>query len=246
MVSHMSKPNIIIFDIETTDFNADKGELLCVGYKRLGEGTTKLTTVLEDEQWFSQKSGIDDRALLKRVYGILSAADGWIAHNGRGFDEKFLNTRLAIQGMSPLPPIPMVDTYLNILRGGTKLSSRRLGKAAASFGLAQAKDSLPWSYWLQARRGYEPAVRRIGVYCKQDIRVTEALYLKVRNLCKTHHNFSLLNDDPRPACPICGSFDLQSRGISVRRTGKDRRYHCQSCGGWSRAPIGPKKEGRLR
>lgn len=71
--------------------------------------------------------------------------------------------------------------------------------------------------------------------CIQDIRVLEAAYLKMRPVMKGHPNVNLVSGDLDEAgCPICGSKKLQKRGRSVAGVGFAQRYHCQSCGGWSR------------
>lgn len=242
----MREPNIIIWDIETTDFNADKGQLLCVGWKKLGSPKSHCPSVLDyPNASFSKKNGYDDRALLKEAYEILANADMWIHHNGKGFDEKFMNARLLIHGMDPLPQTASVDTYHSILRNGVKLSSRRLGAAALTFKLDHEKTKLSWDRWLEARRGYIPAVREIVKYCKKDVAVTESLYERIKPLCRTHPNFSLMLD--KRVCPICGKEGtLHKRGLYIRRAGKDQRYQCQSCGGWSKASIGKKKMGVIQ
>ena len=234
---------IVAFDIESEDLKADKGSLLCVGYQVLGQEYTYCPSILEHGS-FTQKDGWDDRALLIHIRDILSKADMWITHYGKGFDEKFLNTRLIIQGLDPLPPIPHVDTYLNILKNHTMLTSKKLGNAAKEFGLRNQKEGLPWLYWLRARRGYEPAIRAMADYCKQDVRTTVELYEKTRALTSGHPNLGL--GEEKPVCPICIADALEKRGTSKKQTGIDQRYHCTACGAWSRAPIQKKGEGAIR
>lgn len=243
----MKTPKIIVWDIETTDFKADRGELLCIGYQILGQKKVYCPRIYDfEDEWFNQKDGLLDRQLLEHIVPILSDADMWVTHNGKGFDLKFVNTRLMIQGMPPLPPIPHTDTYHNILKNQTALRSRKLGYVAETMGFTQQKGKLTWNWWKQAMRGYQPAIKMIADYCQQDIRTTVELYEKFRPLHPGHPNLSLVFNPGQHSCPRCMSTRMEKRGRrTARRTGTNQRYQCKDCGGWSQTNVGKKKEGIL-
>jgi len=104
------KPKLLVYDIESSGLNANFASMLTFGYKWYGEphNTTKVISV-QDTNGVCKccnrvKDPSNDKALLEQVYPILSEADAWITWYGKGFDEKFLQTRYLYHRLKPLPP----------------------------------------------------------------------------------------------------------------------------------------------
>lgn len=238
---------IILWDIESMGFNADWDNLLCVGWKILGQKKVYCPKISDFDAYKEDYN--DDGPLLRHVAPVLSEADMWITHNGKRFDVPFFNSRLVRLGLPPLPPTAHVDTYNSIARHGLKVSSRRLGALADFLGVEEGKESLGMGPWKELRRGTrkgrDSILNKIAEYCKQDVRCLEAVYDRLKVLYSAGPSLAV----EAGQCPRCGIFEtLQRRGYNIRQTGRDQRFQCQACGGWSRAPINPKtgKVGRIR
>jgi rubredoxin len=70
-------------------------------------------------------------------------------------------------------------------------------------------------------------------YNINDVLILERVYLKLRPWIKNHPNIAV-HDDDVTVCPNCGGNHLEKRGFSVTQLGKYQRYHCRTCGTWSR------------
>jgi DNA polymerase elongation subunit (family B) len=243
----MAKPKIVVWDLETGNLNANLSAIICFGWRVLGEkGTAKVKSTWDFKKWdattFKQ---YNDKELCKFIYDILSDADGIITHFGSGFDLKFLNSRLRVHGMPPLPPIKHIDTCM-ISWKRLKLASSRLDSVAAFFGLDQKTDivrvgkerGLPlkhkWDLWTLVSLGNKKAMALMAEYCAQDVDVLEKVYHHLLPLVSDHPNWNLFTDKDVIVCPHCGSTHVQKRGTHVGKTATYQRYQCQECGSWFR------------
>jgi len=176
----------------------------------------------------------DDSKLLKSLHKLLDEAEIVIAHNGRKFDLKKINTRLIINGFSPPSPYKIIDT-LEIARRNFGFSSNRL--AFLSEFLCKEKKSdhkkFPgFSLWKECLAGNKQAWEEMKKYNVQDVVSLEQLYLKLRPWDNKHPNKGVYLTGS--ICPKCGSSKIEKRGFSFTQVGKYQRYQCLSCAGWSR------------
>lgn len=237
----MTKPRILTWDIESSGLNADFGAILCIGYKWLGEPdkSTKVVSVGDVNGTCKKCATIvrptDDKALLQHMYPILSEADGWITWYGKGFDERFVNTRLIYHGMKPLPPMGKnhIDGWFTA-RYKLKLHSNRLASVQAFLGLKESKTSLQPDAWLKAMYGDPEAHDYIIDHCRRDVLVLEQAYHKLLPLIANHPNYNLFNQEERAVCTHCGSTKIQYRGLYRAETKVYRRWQCQSCAKWGK------------
>lgn len=230
----MRKAKVLIFDIESGGVNAlkpDLGFVFCFGYKWLGE---KKTYCLRLDQYDGyKKKGYCDKKLLKAAYNVIEEADLLVTHYGSEFDKKFLNGRIALNGLSPLPFTKMVDTcklawkYFNF-------SSARLKNLARHLKVKHQKmDSDFPGWWLAALRGHIPSLIDMATYCKADVDCLEEVYLKLRTF--EENAVRLFTDkDPATICGICGGRQ-QKRGFIHVGNNRYQRYRCSSCAKWSRS-----------
>jgi len=66
-------------------------------------------------------------------------------------------------------------------------------------------------------------------YNKQDARMLEKLYPKLRPYIKNHPYLGV----GRPSeCPACNSSRVQRRGLRRTKSFLIERLHCQACGSW--------------
>lgn len=226
----MQNKKIVIWDIESSNLDADFATILCVGWKYLGDKKVNIIKISDSPTF--KKDPTNDKWVVQEISKVLSEADMWITHYGRKFDVPMVNTKLLFWGLPPMPPVPHIDTWL-ISKYKLKLHSNRLATVSGMFGLDD-KTPVLGRQWIKAIAGDKASLNYVYEHCKQDIIVLEQVYEKIKCLTTTHPNVNLCDDSvDKPRCPICGNSNVHKRGYSIARVGKRQRYQCQKCGGWS-------------
>jgi len=229
---------IIIWDLETTNLSGNFGYILCGAWKVYGKRGIHVVSIADTKTF--ERDPTNDKLLCKALLKSLEGADMWVAHFGKWFDRTMMNTRLLGHGLTPLPPIPLIDTW-RISKDNLKLNSNRLDTITKWLGVEE-KTPLDGKTWIKAMAGHKPSIRYVIQHCKQDVLVLEQVYEKIRCLSTNHPNVNLVHDETDGTgpvlekCPICGQAKLQRRGKSPTRTRWYQRYQCQNCGGWSKGP----------
>jgi hypothetical protein len=235
----MKEPKVLLWDLETGGVNAfyaDLGFVFCFGYKWLGEKETHVLRVSDYQGWFNpaRDCPVDDRELLKHALEIMEEADVLIAHYGDKFDRRFFQGRCVIQGLMPPPDTKQRDTW-RIARTNFAFRSNRLGALADHLGLSEQKHQKTrreWpGWWLRGMAGSKDAIEEMAVYCAQDVRTLEQVYLRLRPYDALHP--SLIYD--RATCKFCGSA-VRYHGYKYLQTHRYRRFQCTNikCGKWDR------------
>lgn len=171
------------WDLECTSLKADQGFLLCCGIKPLGEKPYILG--LDQFKQRKDRIRIDDKLALA-IRDELHKYDGWITWNGLMFDTKFLNDRLMISGHKPLEPRFHIDAMWQARKG--RLTSSRLDWVSKWLGVADRKTPLDMNLWkcaeVEALAEFKKGkkhYKEIVVHCKQDLKVTEQVFYKVKD-----------------------------------------------------------------
>lgn len=229
---------IIGWDIESSALVANFGTIICIGWQVFGRPTVRVPSVMDFNGFCKSCNQIhdptNDKKLLEHIYPILAGADAWVTWFGKGFDEKFVNTRLLYHHMHPLPHVPHIDGW-KTAKGKLKLNSNRLMTVQSFLELPDSKSALSGPHWVKAKAGDKAATRYIIHHCRQDVKVLEQAYMRLRPLIIEHPNMSI--SDGRPGtCTRCGSWKVQRRGYYVTRSRKYARFQCQACGGWMKNP----------
>jgi uncharacterized protein YprB with RNaseH-like and TPR domain len=223
--------DLLAFDIEASNLNADFGIVLTFGSKIVGKGKPEVINILdyvgEDKDLIRA-----EKRMLKDICKVMLASDVWLAHFGIHYDLPFLNTRLLYHGLPVLPPnFPFIDTW-KIARNRLKLRNNRLVTISEFLGTKDEKNAIKPEQWLRALGGHRASMAYIVEHNRRDVLVLEETYLRLRPLVLDHPNRNLV--DGRGGCGICGESKLQKRGFHVTRTRKYQRYQCTGCGGWSK------------
>lgn len=220
---------ILIFDIEATSLNASFGHVLAFGYKYLGSPAG--ARVLSIQDFPARKSEEPDARLLRRVHKIIQdEADILVTYYGKEYDRKFLNTRMLLSGLPPLPPLSSehVDLYFTA-RGNLKLHSNRLQAVSETLGCPWSKSPVRADVWRKAMRGDKAALAYVIEHCRLDVNILEWAYLKLRPFVRQHPPLS----DNRGACRVCGGTKWRSNGFRFRMGARQQRNQCQGCGAWA-------------
>lgn len=236
MADHTAK--ILFLDIESTDLSADFGNMLAFGSKYMGEPceVISLLDVNKHCKTCRRVDAVDDKRLLKQVWERMAGADVWVTWYGKGFDIKFINTRMVDAGLPALPAIPHVDLYFTA-KHHLKLSSNRLASVQDFLQLPTAKTPLTKRCWRRAQAGDVPSIKYIIDHCEKDVIVLEEAYHKLKAYIRQHPRV-----DTMDACRVCAGF-VQKRGITLVADGRKRqRVQCTKCGHWENRPMEREKK----
>lgn len=210
--------------------SADNGYTFTFGFKFLGDRKARTLSVLD----YPQKRRSDDSGLMKAAAEVISSADiicGWYS---KGYDWPYLQTRMMVNNLPLLPPVPHIDLYY-AAKIHLKLRSNRLASVQDFLQLPAKKTPLTMSLWMVARDGTDEerkrALKTIDRHCLMDVVVLEQAYMKLRPLVKSHPHVGLIKG-LLGACHVCAG-KLQRRGFQVTRTKVVQRIQCQGCGAWS-------------
>jgi predicted RNA-binding Zn-ribbon protein involved in translation (DUF1610 family) len=203
----------------------EETNILCVCWKELGRPAIGSLSVAPDNPR-------DDKSLCRQIRDNLAEADVLVAHNGNDFDLKVLNARLVHHGIKPLPQISLIDTKL-VAKSKFRFTSNRLDYLGAYLGLGRKKKT-SFKLWLDVLNGNRKALDYMIKYCKQDIKLLEKVYLKLRPFMTNHPNQRLFG---RGECPKCGKGPLYVVKHRMTRTALKTQYQCKACGGYSTGQI---------
>lgn len=241
----MSKPRILLFDIETSHnvvaafslFSKTptphtnvlkESYIICASWKLLGENKIESVSVLDAPDRFGQNPN-DDYHVVITLHGVLSSVDAVVAHYGDEFDIKKLNSRIAYYGLSPLPNFIQIDTR-KIAKKKFLFNSNKLDYLGRFLGVGRKIRTEP-ELWLRCLEGHVESIKRMVRYNKGDIVLLERVYKKLVPFVSSKVNHQLFNS--KEVCPSCGG-KVHFRGYAYTRANKYRRFQCIRCGHWDR------------
>jgi hypothetical protein len=246
------EPVIILWDIETLPnlqevlkvyprlgaypgltLKASITSIICVGWKLLGKKQVHCINAWDFKRW--KKDVNDDYEVVKAISKVLSKADCVVTHNGKRFDWKFLQTRLLHHNLPPLPNIMHIDTCVE----GRKVMvfNNRLDTLGGFLANERKLENGGWDLWVDVWNKKPKALKLMEKYCKQDVRVLEKVFMRLRPLMTTLPNHNLWTDGLHRACPNCGSVRMRKNGFRVKKNGKRQAYQCGDCGTNASEPV---------
>lgn len=175
----------------------------------------------------------DDRRIVGQLATLMRQADRVVAHNGDRFDIPLVNGRLLQHDMESVSSVPSIDT-LKLARRSIKVASNKLDYLAQLLGLG-GKLPTDFSLWERAYRGDEQALYDMDVYCRQDVRLLQKVFLRIEPYVTGLPRMQTPDAKNEFACTYCGSGDVQRRGFYHTNASTFRRYRCNRCGRWSRS-----------
>lgn len=240
------KKRVLIYDLETfpnVSYTWGKYEqdvlefvkewqLASFSYKWLGEKKVYCIT---------RQGQKDDKAITKKLHSLLDEAEIVVAHNGDEFDAKRARAKFIEHGLPPPKPFQSVDT-LKIAKSKFKFNSNRLNDLGRLLGVGAKVKTGGFDLWLGCMQDDPKAWRTMERYNKQDVRLLEQVYLKLRPWADKHPH---QGERGLTQCPKCGSDKLQKRGyMASAQGGLYHRLQCQGCGGWCRSRVPEKDKAR--
>jgi len=175
----------------------------------------------------------DDREVVQALWKLLDEADIVIAHNGIKFDVKHMNGRFLKYGMDLPSPYQVIDTFRHSVKN-MKLPSHGLDYIAKYLGL-EAKKSTNFQLWVDCMKGDSTALHKMDDYCRNDVKVLEDVYLKMRSMIQPHPNLGVYIESDTKVCPSCGCADLKQQGTYATTVNLYDTYRCKNCGSLTRS-----------
>lgn len=202
--------------------------VMCVAAKWIGE---------PDTMYAEARTLRSERAMLLKVKSWLEQADFLVGHNAKAFDLPKLNAAMLRNGILP-PARPRVIDTLLIAKREFRFTSNRLDALAKVLGCSPKSEHATFvghELWAETLKGNPDAWAEMQAYCRQDVLVTEEVYLKLRPWDSMHPNVAVMEEHEDLACPHCGSKHVRKNGKRYTNSGEYQRYRCDSCGASSRA-----------
>lgn len=241
---------ILLFDIETApalsytwgrwkvniggNQVAREGYMLCWAAKWLGSNETFYDSLPNHKVQYKQNP-TNDIEIVKSLSEMLNEADIVVAHNGDGFDMKWVRKQLAKHDLPDIKPQKYVDTY-KVAKRHFNFPSNRLDEVAKYLGLNMEKLPTDFDLWRGCMDGDKESWEYMVDYNIQDLVPLEGVYLRLRRFMNNHPNVSVYSDLDEAACNHCGSTNLRRDGYAYTNLGKFQRFECKDCG--SRKPRG--------
>lgn len=160
----LANKSFCTFDIETTNLDANIGEILCAVVRPRGGRGTKIFQDIRN-----------DANIVAQIRDELEKYDYTITFFGTRFDIPYLNTRLLLNGERPVRLMRQVDMYYTA-RWFLKLHSNRLAVVDESLFGKTRKTRVIGQIWNRAARGDEEAMKYIVDHCEKDVKILEDVF----------------------------------------------------------------------
>lgn len=239
----MPNPRILVLDIETApilalvfrtfreyipiDRQVEDWYVLAFAAKWVGDSPDKI--IYYDQR--HRKNYEDDKDLIKKCRDLMDEADIIIAHNGKQFDFKRLNWRMAIHKMHKPSSYRMIDTkeiaykYFGATSNKLEFLAEKLNK---KYKKKKHKEFPGFELWREIvlnRNG--KAWKAMKNYNIHDVLALEELYLNALRSWDVDTNYFIYQDEIKCRC---GSEDYKKNGWHYAQTRKYQRYKCCECG----------------
>lgn len=149
--------------------------------------------------------------------------------NGRRFDWPWINGRLAILGLTPLPPVTMVDVE-ELLRKNMNLNGYSLDYVSKLFG-GSGKIKMIRQDWYDIENGDERKTIKMERYGAKDVIDTIKLYRKIHPYVPEVRTYTSIhvNNGMCPHCLRIGKKNvMQKRGQVEVLSGWKQRWFCKA------------------
>jgi len=197
-------------------------------------GSSKVYSLGQDDFKGYKKGSFNDKEIVKFFSNLCLEADYIVAHNGDAFDIKVLNTRLLFHRLPAIPTPKTFDTK-KLAKSGFYLPSNKLDHIADFLGVKRKISIRLPEVSDRCELGDKSAWKELKKYGKVDTVIEKLVFSEILPYVKLPAVFNKLKKDTvKCPNPICGSSNLQKRGVSISSGGvAKQRYQCQDCGRWS-------------
>ena len=180
----------------------------------------------------------DPERLVLECWALLDNCDVLVAHNGKRFDVRKVNSYFLQYGLPPPSPYRVIDTLL-IAKRKFALPFNSLAYLAEFLNVEKKVETGGIDLWIDCDRGIEDALIKMKTYCMGDITTLRSVYKHLIGWSNDGVNLSLYSDHSK-VCPHCTSNDigLLSGKYAYTSSRKYQAYRCNSCGSVLRSSVG--------
>lgn len=252
----IKKPRIVSFDLEVSPALGyfypptwetgilkieERQKLMSFAWQVVGEKTIHALCLADMDTYKVDPK--NDKLLTIELHKIMADADILLGQNSDNFDIKMANYFFIRNGLEPIPPTKSIDTK-KIAKRYFKFANNtldNLGEELGVGGKTKVKHSDIWQDCFLL--GDKKSWKLMNIYCKNDVRITTEIYLKMRSFMHSHPSLSRISGD-WDSCPRCGSYSFRIKSYRTTNTSRYHQYQCNDCHGYfsDRKAIS-KKEG---
>lgn len=168
----------------------------------------------------------DDSRISKLLWNLLDKADVVVAHNGKRFDIRKINTRFFKHGMPQPSSYRLIDTYM-AAKNSFGMSFNGQNYIAKFIGSREKLDT-EYELWIACDMGEASALDYMREYNEGDVRGLEEIYIRMRSWIPNHPNLTL-SENVKDACPVCLSRNYLEIGVFPSKTHRYKEYRCSDC-----------------
>ena len=183
----------------------------------------------------------DPERLVLECWSLLDNCDILVAHNGKRFDVKKVNSYFLQYGMPPPSPYKVIDTLL-IAKAKFALPFNSLAYLAEFLNVEQKIDTGGIDLWIRCDKGDPEALQSMLEYNMGDITTLRGVYNHLISWSNDNVNVALYSDHGT-SCPHCASDDVSLINGKHAYTAAQKYsvYRCNECGAVLRSKT---KEGK--
>lgn len=247
----LKKPSILFYDIETSlaksyhfqQWKVNLSQKQKIQESHLlshawawGDGEV-VGSVLTVEEMLNH----DPERLVLECWSLLDNCDILVAHNGKRFDVKKVNSYFLQYGMPPPSPYKVIDTLL-IAKAKFALPFNSLAYLAEFLNVEQKIDTGGIDLWIRCDKGDPEALQSMLEYNMGDITTLRGVYNHLISWSNDNVNVALYSDHGT-SCPHCASDDVSLINGKHAYTAAQKYsvYRCNECGAVLRSKT---KEGK--
>lgn len=236
---NFNTPKILIFDVEIAP-------MMAYVWRRWKQNISLNQTISEwfmlcwSAKWLysneilgeclttEEANNMNDYRIVKKLRDLINEADIVVAYNGKKADIPWLNSRIIIHNINPPKPYLLVDPLITA-KQYFGFSSNKLDALASYFGFDPKLETGGFDLWKKCMMGDKEALNHMLIYNKQDVKLLEEVYLKLRPWIKNHPNIANLTN--KECCCTCGStnFKLIKGKYYYTTVSKYNLYKCSDC-----------------
>lgn len=245
----MSSPRVLVYDIETSPLKVYTFSLFkpMISIGQIIESTRVISWAAkwhdEEKVMFMSEYHHGHDRMIKRAWELLNEADILVQFNGNSFDEPQLRREFKQAGLPPFSPVQTVDLYRAAKRS-MYFPSYKLDWISRELGVGQKLGHEGFDLWRKCLEDppeddpnrQKRAWAKMRAYNKQDVVLTEQLYVELLPYIPNHPHMGLFTDEPAgdDRCDVCGGTNLRMEGFAYTKVGKYQRYQCREDGKWGR------------
>ena len=180
---------VVAYDLETSDLNAFMGRVLCASFQRIIDldflndipakyHPAPYTLRLDDKRFYNPDDPSDDSKLVVAIRDELSKYNTVVSWNGKMFDNRFLNAKLAEYKEAPLSTQFHYDPMWTV-RNSLRIGSSKLVNVQKFLNLTESKTDITWKEWQRALSGSKDAMDVVAYHCEQDVKVLVEAYWRL-------------------------------------------------------------------